>query len=81
MVCPRCEKPLEMIKGWREYGDQLVEVQHLGCWCGYQEPWPDEDEDEDDDWGSDAYEYESDYGALEDEYGPILLYFDFLGDD
>lgn len=34
--CPRCGAKLVMVDGWAEYGDQLVEIQRLGCWkCGY----------------------------------------------
>jgi Zn ribbon nucleic-acid-binding protein len=47
-ACPRCRAKLEMINGWKEYGDQLVKIQRLGCWkCGYIEGEP-EDEDEED---------------------------------
>lgn len=35
-MCPRCRAQLEWFDGWREYGDQLVEAQELGCGkCGY----------------------------------------------
>ena len=44
--CPRCGARLEMIDGYREYGDQLVEIVVEGCMkCGYLV-----DEDEEDDW-------------------------------
>lgn len=43
--CPRCGARLEMIEGWREYGDRLVEVVVEGCMkCGYL---VDEDDEED----------------------------------
>jgi hypothetical protein len=46
--CPRCGHRIEPIEGWREYGDQLVEITVFGCMeCGWNE---DMDMDDDDDW-------------------------------
>jgi len=49
-ACPRCNARLELIGGWREYGDQLVEIEGYGCWkCGYHE-LNEEDDPEDDEY-------------------------------
>lgn len=48
MNCPRCGAKLEMIDGWREYGDRLVEIVVEGCMkYGYL---VDKDSNDDDEW-------------------------------
>ncbi len=45
--CPRCRAPLELVDGWREYGDQLVEIQTIGCFaCGWNEDMHEEEEED-----------------------------------
>ena len=46
--CPRCNARLETIEGWREYGDQLIEIVVEGCMkCGYL---VDDESDDNDEW-------------------------------
>jgi Zn ribbon nucleic-acid-binding protein len=46
--CPRCGARLEMIEGWREYGDRLVDIVVEGCMkCGYA---VDDERDDDDEY-------------------------------
>lgn len=45
--CPRCGARTAEIDGWREYGDQLVEITVIGCWeCGWNEEMEEDEQDE-----------------------------------